>query len=158
MQGASSWLWRFNLLLLRLHEEISLSLLCSHSYWDSALDLALPLHVGRPLAPVLSPDRRGLKERLIRGLWLLRLVGERGMECGVSLGWQRPAWFCNSLRHAVCSPREVVPRLRDPGTGGLHRLPGGEVWIVTCACTQDFWLAAAAAALAFHALFWCPCW
>ena len=24
--------------------------------------------------------------------------------------------------------REVVPGSRDPGSGGLHRLPGGEVW------------------------------
>ena len=34
------------------------------------------------------------------------------------------------------SPGEVVPGSRDPGSGGLHRLPEGEVWIVTCACTQ----------------------
>ena len=40
--------------------------------------------------------------------------------------------------HRVFS-REVVPGLRDPGSGGLHRLPGGEVWMVTCACTQASW-------------------
>ena len=34
----------------------------------------------------------------------------------------------------LCSPGEVVP-----GSGGLHRLLGGEVWIVTCACTQASW-------------------
>ena len=49
----------------------------------------------------------------------------------------RPA--LNSLRHAVCSLREVVPVSRDPGSGGLHSLLGGEVRIVTCACTQDSW-------------------
>ena len=32
MQGTSSRLWRFNPLLLRLLGEISLSLLCSHSF------------------------------------------------------------------------------------------------------------------------------
>ena len=37
------------------------------------------------------------------------------------------------------SPGEVVPGSQDPGSGGLHRLPGGEVWIVTCACTQASW-------------------
>ena len=37
------------------------------------------------------------------------------------------------------SPGEVVPGSRDPGSGGLHRLPGGEVWMVTCACTQASW-------------------
>ena len=35
--------------------------------------------------------------------------------------------------------REVVPGSGEPGSGGLHRLPGGEVWIVTCACTQVSW-------------------
>ena len=39
----------------------------------------------------------------------------------------------------MCSPGEVVPGSQDPGSGGLHRLPGGEVWIVTCACTQASW-------------------
>ena len=44
-----------------------------------------------------------------------------------------------SLRHATRSPEEVVPGSRDPGSGGLHRLPGGVVWRVTCACTQASW-------------------
>ena len=35
--------------------------------------------------------------------------------------------------------REVVHGSRDLGSGGLHRLPGGEVCIVTCACSQAFW-------------------
>ena len=44
MKGISRW--RFNPLLLRLLGEISLSLLCSHSSWGSALVLAPPLCVG----------------------------------------------------------------------------------------------------------------
>ena len=40
---------------------------------------------------------------------------------------------------AICSPREVVPGSRDPESGGLHRLPGGAVWRVTCDCTQVSW-------------------
>ena len=40
--------------------------------------------------------------------------------------------------HHVFS-QEVVPGSRDPGSGGLHRLLGGEVWIVTCACSQASW-------------------
>ena len=40
---------------------------------------------------------------------------------------------------AVRSPGEVVRGSREPGSGGLHRLRGGEVWRVTCACTQAFW-------------------
>ena len=34
------------------------------------MDLAPPLHVGRLRASVPHPDRTGLKEWLIRGLWL----------------------------------------------------------------------------------------
>ena len=139
MQGTSGWLWRFNPLLLRLLGEISLSLLCSHSSRGSALDLAPPLHVGCLRASVLPSDRTGLKEQLIRGLWLTQAMGREGYGCGVSLWQQRPAWHCNSLRRTVRSPREVVPGSRDPGSGGLHRLPGGAVWIVTCACTQASW-------------------
>ena len=139
MQGTSIWLWRFNPLLLRLHGEISLSLLCSHSSWGSALDLALPLHVGRLRASVLHSDRTRLKKQLILGLWLTQAGLGRGKKCGASLQRQRPAWRCSSLRRAMCSPGEVVPGSQDPGSGGLHRLPGGEVWIVTCACTQASW-------------------
>ena len=139
MQGTSSWLWRFNPLLLRLLGEISLSLLCLHSSRGSALDLDPPLHVGRLRAYVLRSDRTGLKEQLIQGLWLTQAVGREGYGCGVSLRWQRPVWRCTSLRCTVCSPWEVVPVSWDPGSGGLHRLPGGEVWIVTCACTQACW-------------------
>ena len=40
--------------------------------------------------------------------------------------------------HRVFS-QEVIPGSRDPGSGGLHRLPGGEVWTVTWACTQASW-------------------
>ena len=78
MQCTSSCLWRFNLLLLRLLGDISLSLLCSHSSWGSALDLAPPLHVGRLRASVLPPARMGLKQQLIRGSGSLRLRGGKG--------------------------------------------------------------------------------
>ena len=90
MQGASSCLWRFNPLLLRLLGEISLSL-CSHSSQGSALDLAPPLHVGHLRASVPRPDRMGLKEQLLRGLWLTQARGREGFGWGVSLRWQRPA-------------------------------------------------------------------
>ena len=137
--GTSNWLWRFNPLLLRLLGEISLSLLCLYSSWDSALDLDPPLCVGRLRASVLCSVRMGLKEQLIRGLWLTQAGGRERYRCGTSLWWQRLAWRCISLRCALCSPGEVVPGSQDPGSGRLHRLPGGEVWIVTCACTQVSW-------------------
>ena len=39
------------------------------------MDLAQPLHVGRLRASVLCSDRTGLKEQLIRGLWLTQAGG-----------------------------------------------------------------------------------
>ena len=71
MQGTLSSLWGFNPLLLQLQGEISLSLLCSHSSWDSALVLALPLCVGA-LRHLLPPDRMGLTQLLTRGLLLIQ--------------------------------------------------------------------------------------
>ena len=70
-------------MLLRLLGEVSLSLLCLHSSWGSALDLDPPLHVGLLRASVLRSDRTGLKEQLIRGLWLTQARGREGygMRC-----------------------------------------------------------------------------
>ena len=42
------------------------------------MDLAPLLHVGFPLVPVFHPDRRKLKECLIRGLWLTLAGGREG--------------------------------------------------------------------------------
>ena len=103
------------------------------------MDLVLPLHVSRLLASVLCPDNKGLKEQLIRGLWLTQ-AGEReayGMQgepaaAEASITLQQPEVCC-------VSPRVVVPGSRDPGSGRLHSLPGGEESIVTCVCTQDSW-------------------
>ena len=135
--GTSSCLWSFNLLLLRLLGEILLSPLCSYSSWGSALDLDPPLHVRRLRASVSRPDRTGLKEQLLRGLWLTQARGrERYGGGGASVWRPRPAWRCSSLRCALRSPGDVVPGSQEPGSGELHRLLGGSVWRVTCARTQ----------------------
>ena len=76
--GTSGCLWSFNPLLLRLLGKISLSLLCSYSSRGSALALDSPLRVGRLRASVPHPDRTGLKEQLLRGLWLTQAGGEQG--------------------------------------------------------------------------------
>ena len=65
-------------MLLRLLGEISLSLLCSHSPQGSALDLDPPLTIGRLRASVPRPDRTGLKEQLLQGLWLTQAGGREG--------------------------------------------------------------------------------
>ena len=83
--GTSSCLWSFNPLLLRLLGEISLSLLCSYSSRVSTLDLDPPLRVGRLRASVLRSHRTGLKEQLLRGLWLTQAGGREGHGCGASL-------------------------------------------------------------------------
>ena len=136
--GTSSCLWSFNQLLLRLMGEISLSLLCSYSSQGSALDLDPPLCVGHPRASVLCSHWTGLKKQLLRGLWLTQAGVGRGMDTGQACGGRgqrdvAPAWG------AVRSTGEVVPGSQDPGRGGLHRLPGGVVWIMTCACAQASW-------------------
>ena len=35
----------------------------------------------------------------------------------------------------MCSPREVVPGSRDPGSGGLHRLLGRGAAVLIVSCT-----------------------
>ena len=84
-----------------LHRDISLSLLCLHSPWGSALDLVQPLHVGPSLVSVLHPGRRGLKERLIWRLWPTQAGGRvgygmrgepEGAKAGVTL--QQPGVHC----------------------------------------------------------------
>ena len=143
--GTSSWLWRFNPLLPRLLGEISLSILCSHSSQGSGLDLAPPLRVGRLRASVLRCSSLFFRQDGVKGAAASGALAHPGRgEGGVQRRRGEPAaaeasWRCSSLRRAVHSPGEVVPGSRDPGSGGLHRLPGGSVWRVTCARTQASW-------------------
>ena len=155
MQGTTSRLWRFNPLLLRLLGEISLSLLCSHSSRGSALDLALPLHVGRLMASVLHPDRRGLKECLIRGLWLTQAGGREryGM-------WGEPAAAEASVtlqQPEVCRvfSRGSSPWITRPWQWRAAQAPG-RGGVDSDLCLHTGFLVAAAAALAFYARLWCP--
>ena len=140
MQGLSSRLWGLNLLLLRLQGEISLSLLCLHSSWGSVLVLAPPLCVGHPQASFTHPDRRGLKQQLIRLSCSLRLGGGRGTvviigmrgepevaEAGMTL--QQPE-VCRVFSQGSC------PWITGPWQW-CHAQAPRWVWIVTCACTQD---------------------
>ena len=157
MQGTSSSLWRFNLLLLRLLGEISLSLLYSHNSCVSGLDLALPLHVGCPPASVLHPDRRGLKERLIRGLWLTQTRGREGYrtrgepaasEAGVTL--HQP-----EVRRAFS--RGSCPWITGPWQWRAAQAPGSG-GVDSDLCLHTGFLVAATAAFEFHARLWCARW
>ena len=56
----------------------------------------------------------------------------------------------------MCSPGGAVPGSRDPGSGGLHRLPGEGERVDSDLGLHTGFLVAAAAALAFHTRLWCP--
>ena len=148
-------MWRFKPLLLRLLGEISLSLLCSHSSWGSALDLDPPLPVGRLRASVLCSDRTGLKGQLIQALWLTQAVGEGGVrmrgepvvaEAGVML--HQP-----EARHAFS--RGSCPWITGPWQWRAAQAPrrGG---VESDLCSHTGFLAASAAALVSHARLWGP--
>ena len=64
-----------------------------------------------------------------------------------------PKVMLQQLRHTECSPEEVVPGSWDPGSGELHRLPGGSV--DSDLCLHTGFLVVAAAALVFNARLWC---
>ena len=141
---------RFNTLLLRLLGEISLSLLCSKSSWDSALDLDTPLSVGRLRASVPHPDRQGLKEWLIRVILLTKAGGREGYrmqgepaaaETGMTL--QQPEAFC------------VFSRGSCPWITGTWQWKAAQAprrgGVASDLCLHTSFLVRVAAALAFHA-------
>ena len=148
-------MWRFNPLLLRLLGEISLSLLCSHSSWGSALDLALPLHVGHLRASVPCLDRTGLKEQLIRGL----CHSSQG-EGGVWL-WGKPVAAKDSMTLQQPEACRVFSWGSCPWiTGPWECRPAQPPWrggVDSDLCLHTGFLVAAAAALASHAYLWCLC-
>ena len=63
-----------------------------------------------------------------RGEGGVRMRGEPAVAVG--------GMTCSSLSLAARPPGEVVPGSREAGSGGLHRLLGGVVWIVTCVRTK----------------------
>ena len=149
-------MWRFNLLLLRLLGEISLSLLCSHSSWGSALDLAPPLHVGHLRAYLPHPAWTGLKEWLIRGLWLTQAREREGYGM-----WGEPAAAEPGVTlhqpevHPVFS-RGSCPWITGPWQWWAAMVPG-RGGVDSDLCSHTGFLVAAAAALAFHAGLLCSC-
>ena len=142
-----------------LHVEISLSLLCSHSSRGSALVLAPPLRVGCPQASGSCPDRRGLKQRLIRGSCSFRLGSGRGTVVIIgTLGEPVAAEACVTLHHPeahhvfswgnclwIMGPWQWRAA-QAPGVGGVDSV----------VCLHAGFLVAAAAALAFDACLWGP--
>ena len=135
--------------------EISLSLLFSHSSWGSALDLDLPLCVGCRRASVPCPDRTGLKEQLLRGLWLTQAGGREGY---VVQG--EPAAAEASMTLHQPEARRAFSSGSCPWITGLWRWQAaqapGRGGVESDLCSHTGFLVAAAAALASHARLCCP--
>ena len=156
MYGTPSCLWSFNPLLFRLLGEISLSLLCSHSSWGLALDLAPPLRVGRLRASVLLSDGMGLKTQLIRGLWLTQAGGREGYGMqGEPVAAEAGMTFQQPEVRRVFSWGSC-PWITGPWQWRAAQVPrrGG---VDSDLCLHTGFLVAAAAALASHAHSWCLC-
>ena len=143
-------MWRFNPLLLRLLGEISLSLLCPHSSWGSALDLAPPLRVGLLRVSVPHPDRTVLKERLIRGLWLTQSRGREGYGMGGELAAAEASMTLQQAEAHHVFSRGSCPWIPGPWQWRAAQAPRrGSV--DSDLCLHTGFLLAAVAALAFHA-------
>ena len=119
--------------------------------------MALPLRVGSLRASVLPSDKTvmGLKEQLIRGLWLTQALGREGyrmqgepvvVEAGVTL--QQPE-ACRVF------PRGSYPWIMGSWQWWATQVPrrGG---IDSDLCLYTGFLVAAAATLGSHARLWCP--
>ena len=149
-------MWRFNPLLLRLLGEISLSLLCLHSSWGLALDLAPPLHVGHLRASLLHSDRTGLKEQLIRGLWLTQARGREGYGMkGEPVAAEASMTLHQPEALSVFSWGSC-PWITEPWQWRAEQATG-RGGVESDLCSHTGFLVAAAAALASHARLWGPC-
>ena len=137
--------------------EISLSLLCSHSSWGSALDLALPLCVGCLRACVLHSDRTGLKEQLLQRLWLTQPSRREGYVVQGELKVAEGGMTLHQPEACRAFSRGSCPWITGPWRWQAAQAPGrGGVGSDLCLHT-GFWVAAAAP-LAFHARLCGPSW
>ena len=153
--GISSCFWSFNLLLLRLLGEISLSLLCSHSSRSSALDLAPLLRVGRLRASVLHSGRPGLQEQLLWGLWVTQAGGREGYIVQGELVAAEDSMTLQQPEQRRAFSRGSCPWITGPWQWRAAQAPrkGG---VESDLCLHTGFLVVAAAALASHARLWGP--
>ena len=148
-------MWRFNPLLLRLLGEISLSLLCSHSSCVSDLDLEPPLLLGHLRASALRSDRTGLKEQLIRGLWLTQAMVKEGYGMRGEPATAEASMTLQQPEVGRVFSRGGCPWITGPWPWRAAQAPRrGGVESVLCLHTGFL---VAAAALASHDRLWCPC-
>ena len=148
-------MWSFNPLLLRLLGEISLSLLCSHGSRGSALDLDPPLRVGRLRASARCSDRTGLKEQLIRGLWLTQAGGREGYGVQGELGVAEAGVKLHQPEVRRAFSQGSCPWITGPWQWQATQAPG-RGGVDSDLCLHTGFLVAAAAALVSHARLWGP--
>ena len=117
------------------------------------MDLDQPLRVGRLRASLLRSDRTGLKEQLIRGLWLTQAGGgSRTEEAGRACGVRGVVTLQQPEAHRAFS-RESRPRISGPWPWRAAQAPGtGDM--ESDLCSHTGFLVAAAAALASQACLW----
>ena len=120
------------------------------------MDLDPPLRVDRLRVSVPHPDRTGLKEQLIRGLWLTQAGGREGYgrrgepaAAEVSVTLHQP-----EVRRAFS--RGSCPWITGPWQWRAAPAPG-RGGVESDLCLHTGFLVAAAAALAFHVGLWCLC-
>ena len=120
------------------------------------MDLVPPLRVGCLRASVLHSDRTGLKEQLIRGLWLTQAAGREAYRV-----WGEPAAAEVAMTlhqreaHRVFS-QGSCPWITGPWQWRAAQAPG-RAGVESDLCLHTGFLVAAAAALASHAHLWGPC-
>ena len=118
------------------------------------MDFAPPLHVGHPLVSVLRPDRRGLKEQLIRGLWLTQAGGRDGYGMrGEPVVAEADVMLQQHEARHVFS-QGSCPWITGPWQGRAAQAPRSR-GVDSDLCLHTGFLVAAEAALAFYAHLWC---
>ena len=119
--------------------------------------LALPLHVGHLRVSVLRSDRTGLKERLIRGLWLTQAGGR---EVGVWMRGEPVAAEAGVTLQQPEAPCVLPGKLSlDRGTLAVAGCTGSrEGAVESDLCSHTGFLVATAAALASPVRLWGPRW
>ena len=120
------------------------------------MDLDPPLRIGHLRASVLRSDRTGLKEQLIRGLWLTQAMGREGYGVrGEPAAAEASMTLQHPEAHRVFS-QGSRPWIMGPWQWRAAQAPrrGG---VDSDLCLHTDFLVAAAAALVLHARLLCPC-
>ena len=120
------------------------------------MDLDPPLHVGRLRASVPRSDRTGLKEQVLRGLWLTQAVGEGGVRRrqGEPAAAEADMTLHQPEVHSAFS-RGSCPWITGPWQWRAAPAPG-RGGVESDLCSHTGFLVVAAAALASHACLWGP--